>query len=135
MYPSGIIIQFIPLNYNKNTVPLDSRINGVLCFQLLQAPQFAYQLAQEFSLAAKQLLCFECRRHRCRRKLWATRILQLLDGRQDKSKDVSMHSKSLDLALLVHQWPTTMSHNVATAVRPEEPFPETGSGSLAKKPN
>jgi hypothetical protein len=112
-------------NHCQNTVPLDSRINGVLCFQLLQAPQFAYQLAQEFSLAAKQLLCFECRRHRCRRKLSATRILQLLDGRQDKSKDVSIHSKPLDSALLVHQWPTTMSHNVATAVRPNGAFPET----------
>jgi hypothetical protein len=83
----------------QNTMPLDSRINGVLCFQLLQAPPFAYPLAQEFSLAAKQLFCFECRRHRCRRKLWATRILQLLNVRQDQAKDVSMHSEPLGSAL------------------------------------
>jgi hypothetical protein len=36
-------------NHCQNTVPLDSRINGVLCFQLLQGPLLVYPLAQEFS--------------------------------------------------------------------------------------
>jgi hypothetical protein len=122
-------------NHCQNTVPLDSRINGVLCFQLLQGTPFAYPLAQEFSFAAKQLLCFECRGHRCRRKLWATRFLQLLDVRQDQAEDVSIHSEPLDSALLVYQWPTSMSFNAAIAVRPDEAFSKNGKGSLAKKTN
>jgi hypothetical protein len=34
------------------------KVNGVLCFQLLQSPPLVYPLAQKFSSAAKQLLCF-----------------------------------------------------------------------------
>jgi hypothetical protein len=70
-------------NHCQNTVPLDSRINGALCFQLLQSPLLVYSLVQRFSSAAKQLLCFECRRHRCRAKVWATRFLHLLDQAKD----------------------------------------------------
>ncbi|CAG8230205.1 unnamed protein product [Penicillium nalgiovense] len=106
-------------NHCQNTVPLDSRTNGVLCFQLLQGPLLVYPLAQqEISSAAKQLLCFECRRHRCRSKVWATRFLRQLD----QATDVTVHSEPHDSALLVHQWPTSMSHNVATAVCPNESF-------------
>jgi len=106
-------------NHCQNTVPLDSRTNGVLCFQLLQGPLLVYPLAQqEISSAAKQLLCFECRRHRCRAKVWATRFLHLLD----QAKDVTVHSEPHDSAPLVHQWPTSMSHNVATAVYPNGLF-------------
>ncbi|CDM38469.1 unnamed protein product [Penicillium roqueforti FM164] len=43
----------------------------------------AYPLAHEFALAAKQLLCFECRRYRCRLKGWASQILDMLDMRRD----------------------------------------------------
>jgi hypothetical protein len=101
-------------NHCQNTVPLDSRINGVFCFQLLQNPPFAYPPAQEFSSAAKRLFCLECRCHCCRPKVWATRFLRQLD----QAKDVTVHSGPQDSALLVHQWPTSMSHNVATAVCP-----------------
>ncbi|CAG8099500.1 unnamed protein product [Penicillium nalgiovense] len=105
-------------NHCQNTVPLGCRINGVLCFQLLQNPPFAYLPVQEFSSAAKRLFCLECRRHRCRSKVWATRFLRQLD----QAKDVTVHSEPHDSALLVHQWPTSMSHNVATAVFPNESF-------------
>jgi hypothetical protein len=105
-------------NHCQNTVPLDSRINGALCFQLLQGPLLVYPLAQGFPSAAKQLLCFECRRHRCRAKVWATRFLHLLD----QAKDVTVHMEPRDSAILVHQWPTSMCHNVATAVCPNKSF-------------
>jgi hypothetical protein len=105
-------------NHCQNIVPLGSRINGVLSFQLLQSPPLVYPLAQEISSAAKHLLCLECRRHRYRSKVWATRFLNLLD----QAKDVTVHSEPHDFALLVHQWPTSMSHNVATAVCPNESF-------------
>jgi hypothetical protein len=105
-------------NHCQNTVPLDSRINGVLCFQLLQNLAFAYPPAQGLSLAAKRLFRLECRRRRCRPKVWATRFLHLLD----QAKDDTVHSEPHDSTLLVHQWPTSMSHNVATAVCPNESF-------------
>jgi hypothetical protein len=105
-------------NHCQNTVPLDCRINGVLCFQLLQNPAFAYPPAQGLSLAAKRLFCLECRRHRCRPKVWATRFLHLLD----QAKDDTVHSEPHDSTLLVHQWPTSRSHNVTTAVCPNETF-------------
>lgn len=122
-------------NHCQNTVPLDSRINGVLCFQLSLNPPFAYPSAQGFSSAAKQLFCFECRRHRCRPKVWASRFLNLLDVRRDQAKDVTIYSESHDSALLVHQWPTSMSYNVATAVFPNEAVSETVRDRLAKKQN
>jgi hypothetical protein len=54
--------------------------------------------------------------------VWATRFLHLLDVRRDQAIDVAVHSEPHDSALLVHQWPTSMAHNVATAVCPNEPF-------------
>ena len=80
-------------NHCQNTVPLDSRIIGVLCFQLFQNCPFACPPAQKFSLAAKQLFCVECRRHRCRPKVWASRFLNLLDVRRDQAKYVTTYSK------------------------------------------
>ena len=73
-------------NHCPNTVPIDFQIDGVLCFQLFQGPPFAYPPAQRLSLAAKQLLCFERRRHSRRPKVWANRMLRLLDARLDQAK-------------------------------------------------
>jgi hypothetical protein len=89
-------------NHCPNTVPIDSRINGGLCFQLFQSPPFAYPSAQRLSLAAKQLFCFECRRHSGRPKVWANRLLVLLDARPDQPKNVMVQSETHDSALLIH---------------------------------
>lgn len=89
-------------NHCPNTVPIDSRIKGVLCFQLFQSPPFAYPPALRLSLAAKQLFSFECRRHSRRPKVWANRILRLLDARLDQPKNVMVQSETQDSALLVH---------------------------------
>jgi hypothetical protein len=122
-------------NHCQNTVPLDSRINGVLCFQLFQNCPFACPPAQRFSLAAKQLFCFECRCNRCPPKVWASRLLNLLDVRRDQAKDVMIYSESHDSALLVHHWPNTAPYNVATAVCPDVAVSETERDRLAKKQN
>jgi hypothetical protein len=73
-------------NHCPNTVPIDSQIDGVLCFQLFQGPPFAYPPAHRLYLAAKQLLCFERRRHSRRPKVWANRMLRLLDARLVQAK-------------------------------------------------
>jgi hypothetical protein len=103
-----------------NTVLIDSRINGVLSFRLFQSPPFAYPPAQRLSLAAKQLFCFECRRHSHRPKVWANRILRLLDASLDQPKNVMVHSETPDSALLVHSWPSSMSYSVGVAMCPNE---------------
>jgi hypothetical protein len=82
-------------------LPLDSRINGVLGFQLLQNPPFASPPTEGLSSAAKLLFCLKCRRHRCRPKVWVTRFLHLLD----QDRDATIHSEPHDSALLVHQSP------------------------------
>lgn len=81
-------------NHCQNTVPIESRINGVLCFQLFQTPPSANPPVQKLSLAAKQLLCFECRRHSCRPKVWANRLLRMLDARPDQAKNAIIHHLS-----------------------------------------
>ena len=112
-------------NHCQNTVPIESRIHGVLCFQLSQNSSFAYPLAQRLSLAAKQFFCFECRRHSSRRKVWANRILRLLDARLDQAKDVMGQSETHDSPLLVHAWPSSMPYSVDMAVFPNEAFSKT----------
>lgn len=89
-------------NHCPNTVPIVSRINGVLSFQLFQSPPFAYLLAQRLSLAAKQLFCFECRRHSRRPKVWANRILRLLDASLDQAKNFMVQSETHEPAVRVH---------------------------------
>jgi hypothetical protein len=54
-------------------------------------------------------------------KVWASRSLNLLDVRRDQAKDVTIYFRSHGSALLVHQWPTSMAYNVATAVYPMRP--------------
>jgi hypothetical protein len=107
-------------NHCQNSVPIESRINGVLCFQLFQGSPSAYPPVQRLSLAAKQLFCFECRRHSRRPKVWANRILRLLDARLDQPENVMVQSETHDSALLVHPWPSSMSYSVGVAMCPDE---------------
>ena len=66
-------------------------------------------------MAAKQLFCFECRCHNRRPKVWANRILRLLDARLDQPKNVMVESETHDSALLVHPWPSSMFYSVVTS--------------------
>lgn len=107
-------------NHCPNTVPIDTRINGVLCFQPFQSPAFAYPPAQRLSLAAKQFFCFKCRHHSRRPKVWANRILRLLDARLDQAKNIMVQSETHDSAILVHPWPSSMFYSIGVAMCSDE---------------
>jgi S-adenosylmethionine/arginine decarboxylase-like enzyme len=83
-------------------------------------PSFRISTSAEVILGCKAIVLFECRRHSRRPKVWADRILRLLDARLDQPKNVMVQSETHDSALLVHPWPSSMFYSVGVVMCPDE---------------
>jgi hypothetical protein len=118
-------------NHCQNAVPLASRINGVLCVQLPQAPPLVYPLAQEVSSAAKQLLCFECKTSSLSVKSVGHPIFESVGSSQRCHGSLGTSRFGSIGTSMANQHVPQCRHGRL----PQCVFPKAGRGRLAKKPN